>query len=246
MVFGDVSVSKAAFRGSLAIQGHANIADFDIGADKTCDDNTRSLLVGNSLKARSGTINNGYTVVGRGSSIHHSVSMPCTNRIERYSVLRNGDIDFDDLKLNLMKEASKICSTTPTGSTNVENSTLVFNVIKTGFSCYTYFRVTSNDLRLIDTWKYSGTDYYRNNIILVSGTRIDFKEFRMIGFNPRRTLIIFCAVYSSISIIDAKFHASIFSPSATLTTSNAIINGSIIVGGLRGSLATLNIPYATC
>lgn len=54
------------------------------------------------------------------------------------------------------------------------------------------------------------------------------------------------AIYGQVTIEDSKLHASILAPTTTLTVSNAIINGSIIVGALRGSVATLNIPYVTC
>lgn len=247
MVFGDLSVAKAAFRGALAVQRKAEMSDFDIAADKTCDNDVRSLVVGGSLTARSGTVHNGYTVVGRWSRIHHSVRLPCTNRVERHDPMRNGDIDFDEARRALSREAARMCLTKPTGTITVENSTMIFQPeAEETFSCYTYFLVKTTDLRLITVWQYNGEDYYRNVVITVSGSRAEFRNFRMLGFNPKRTLIVFCTVYGSYTVADAKLHASIFAPTASLSTMNAIINGSIIVGNLRGSIATLNMPYVTC
>lgn len=247
MVFGDMSVAKAAIKGSLGVQGKAEMAEFDIADDKFCDNDVRSIVVGGALTARSGSIKNGYTVVGRGSQIHHSVQMPCTNRVERHDPLRNGDIDFEDARNSLIRESADMCLTPASSTVTIENSTMSFSTEDaSSFSCYSYFRISTNDMRLIDTWQYNGTDYYRNVVILVIGASTEFREFRMIGFNPRRTLIVFCAVYGSYAIHNAKFHASIFAPTSSFTTMNAIINGSIIVGGLRGSIATLNQAYVTC
>lgn len=52
LVYGDVALAKGAIRGTLAAQGRANLLDFDIGADKICDFDGRSLVVGEELRAR--------------------------------------------------------------------------------------------------------------------------------------------------------------------------------------------------
>lgn len=246
LILGDISVAKAAFRGALAVQGKADLADFDIAGDKACNKDVRSVVVGRMLTARMGSINNGYTVVGRGSNIHHSVTMNCTNRVERHDPVRNDDIDFKPVRVSLIRETADFCMTTSGGTVISENSTMKFDPGEKGFSCYTVFQVTTSDLRLVDLWKYIGDDFYRNVVIVVTGLRADFRNFRMEGFNPRRTLIVFCAVYGSYGLYNAKFHASILAPTSAFTTMEAIINGSVVLGSLRGSIATLNVPYVTC
>lgn len=246
IIFGDASLAKAAFRGSLAVEGKANIADFDIGFDQPCDLDKRALLSAGPLNLRSGTLHNGYLVMGRNSQVHHTVKTPCTNRVERFSTTRNNDLDFVYARQGVVSETAQLCAAQANSNFTITNSTMSFHPGTPGFNCYSTFKVSANDLRLIDTWKYEGDDFYRNLIITVSGRKNEFREFRMLGFNPRRTLVVFCAMYGMVSIADAKFHSSILAPSNTFTMSNAIINGSIIVGGLRGSVATLNIPYVTC
>lgn len=246
LVFGDASLARAAIRGPLAIQSKADLADFDVAAHGDCDKDNRALVVGGTLTARMGAINSGYTVVGRRSSIHHTVRLTCTNRVEQYDPARNGDIDFVEMRNNVLRETGKMCVEDPTGEVEVVNSTMKFTLGETGFSCYTYFKVTTEDLRLVNRWEYAGDDFFRNIVIVVSGVKMDLKDFQMEGFNARRTLVVFCAVYGSFGVYNAKIHGSILAPTASFTTSNAIFNGSIIVGSLRGSLATLNTPYVTC
>lgn len=246
IVFGDVSLARAAIRGPLAVQGKADLADFDIAAHGDCDKDNRALVVGGTLNARMGAINSGYTVVGRRSSIHHTVRLTCTNRVEQYDPLRNGDLEFPELRANVLKETGEMCIKEPTAQVELANATIKFIAGDKGFSCYTFFRVTTDELRLVNRWEYHSDDYYRNIVIVVSGSKTDFRDFEMDGFNSKRTLVVFCAVYGSFGVYDAKIHGSILAPTASFTTSNAIINGSIIVGNLRGSLATLNTPYVTC
>lgn len=246
LVFGDASLARAAVRGPLAVQSKADLADFDVAAHGNCDKDTRALVVGGTLTARMGAVNSGYTVVGRRSSIHHTVRLTCTSRVEQYDPARNGDINFVEMRQNVLKETGKMCIEEPTGNVELVNSTMRFSLGEKGFSCYTYFKITTEDLRLVNRWEYAGDDFFRNIIIVVSGVKVDLKDFEMEGFNARRTLIVFCAVYGSFGVYNAKLHGSVLAPTASFTTSNAIFNGSIIVGNLRGSLATLNTPYVTC
>ncbi|KAI0564025.1 hypothetical protein FGB62_31g111 [Gracilaria domingensis] len=46
LLFDDISVAKAKFRGAIAMHGKAELADFDVGADKMCDKNRRAVRVG--------------------------------------------------------------------------------------------------------------------------------------------------------------------------------------------------------
>lgn len=246
LVLGDLSVTKAAFRGSLAVQGKADLADFDIAGDKMCNPDVRALVVGGALAARMGSINNGYAVVGRRSNIHHSVRMNCTNRVEQYDPVRNEDLDFPAVRIDLIRELSDLCASTGSGTVETVNETMTFDPGEIGYSCYSVFNVSTADMRLIHMWKFAGTDFYRNVIIVVSGLRSDFRDFRMEGFNPRRTLIVFCAVYGSFGLYNARFHGSLFAPTSSFTSMETIVNGSIIAASLRGSIATLNVPYVTC
>lgn len=245
-IFGDLSVTKAAFRGAIGVQERATLADFDIGGDFACDPDRRSVVAGQTLSARLGAINGGYIVAGRGSSIHHTVKLSCSNRVERYDVIRNGDLDFSSVRSLLLKEAAEYCINAPSENVRVENETMIFQAGERNFSCYTSFRISTTDLRLIKTWKLESDDEYRNIIIAVSGTKAEFREFQMIGFNPRRTLIVLCSVYSTFSMFNAKVQGSLLGPTSSFTTMETVINGSAILGSLRGSLATLNVPYITC
>lgn len=246
-IFGDLSVTKAAFRGAVGVQESATLADFDVGADFACDPDRRSVVAGRSLSARMGSIHGGYIVAGRGSSIHHTVTLSCTNRVERYDVVRNGDLDFSSVRSLLLKEATEYCINTPVAdNVRVENETVVFHTGQRNFSCYSSFRVAAADLRLIKIWKLESDDAYQNVVIVVTGTKAEFRDFQMIGFNPRRTLIIFCSIYSTFSTFNARIQGSILGPTSSFTTMETIINGSVILGNLRGSLATLNVPYITC
>ncbi|PXF49806.1 hypothetical protein BWQ96_00458 [Gracilariopsis chorda] len=246
LVLGDLSVAKAAFRGAIAVQGKAELADFDVGSDLGCDKDFRAVTVGKTLNARMGSVNGGYTVVGRGSKVHHSVSMKCSNRVEQYDSVHNGDVEFSEVRRSVLREAAEMCVSTPTGTVESANETLRFVPGEKGFSCYTFFKVSTDDLRLVQRWEYAGDDYYRNIVIVVSGLRSEFRDLRMHGFNPRRTLIVFCAVYGSFELYNAKVQASVLAPTASITTMDSIVNGSLIIGALRGSLATLNVPYVTC
>lgn len=246
-IFGDLSVTKAAFRGAIGVQERATLADFDVGGDFACDPDRRSMVVGRTLSARMGAIHGGYIVAGRGSSIHHTVKLSCSNRVERYDVVRNGDVDFDSVRRLLLKESAEYCvNTAPAENVRVENETMIFQAGERGVSCYTSFRVSTADLRLIKTWRLESDDHYRNIIVVLSGSKAEFRDFQMIGFNPRRTLIVLCSIYSSFSLFNAKIQGSIMGPTSMFTTMETIINGSVIMGGLRGSIATLNVPYITC
>lgn len=246
VIFGDVSLARAAVKGPLAVQGKAELAEFDVAGNGNCDKDARSLVVAGKLTARMGAVNSGYTVVGSRSRIDHSVKMTCTSRVEQYDPQRNGDIEFDTQRGNVLREAGDMCVTTPTGEVEYDNGTLTFTPGDPGFSCYTFFKLQTDDLRLVNKWVYAGDDFYRNIVIVVSGLKVDFRDFVMEGFNSRRTLIVFCAIYGSFGLYNAKLHGSLLAPTASFTTSNAIINGSVIAGGLRGSLATLHTNYVTC
>ena len=246
LILGDLSVAKAAFRGSLAVMGRAEISDFDIASSKDCDKDVRSIVVGKSLVARMGSINGGYTVLGRGSKVHHTVRMPCTTRVEQYDPRRNGDIDFAEARSALNKETGDLCVTPTTGEVQTENETMKFVPGEERYSCYNQFKVSTRDLRLINKWEFAGNETGRNNIIAVVGLRNEFRDFRMDGFNPRRTLIVFCAVRGSFGLYNTRFQGSILAPGVSFTTMDTIMNGSLIIGGLRGSLATLFTPYETC
>lgn len=246
IIFGDVSLARAAVKGPLAVMGKANLADFDIAGNGDCDKDTRSLVVGGALTARMGAVNSGYTVVGRRSRIDHSVRMTCTSRVEQYDPHRNGDLEFDTMRVNVLRETGDMCVTNPTGEVENVNGTLRFSPGEPGFSCYTYFKVKTDDLRLVNKWEYASDDTFRNIVVVVSGLRVDFRDFVMEGFNAKRTLIVFCAVYGSFGFYNAKLHGSVLAPTASFTTSNTVINGSIIAGNLRGSLATLRTAYITC
>lgn len=246
IVFGDMSVAKAAFKGSIAVMGKALIEDFIIGEGKDCHKDSRSVVVAKSLTARMGSISGGYTVMGRSSKVDHTVKMPCTTRIEQYDPKRNGDMDFKPMRSAVIREAADMCISVPNGEVTTENSTMTFQDGEKELSCYSYFKVTTDQLRLVNKWEYAGTDFYRNVVIVISGFRSEFRDFRMVGFNPRRTLVVFCAVYSAMAFSNAKFHASILAPTTSFTAMETIINGSIIVGAIRGSLATLDLPYVTC
>lgn len=246
VIFGDVSLARAAVKGPLAVQGKAELADFDIAGNGNCDKDARALVVAGKLTARMGAVNSGYTVVGSRSRIDHSVKMTCTSRVEQYDPQRNGDIEFDALRGNVLRETGDMCVTSPTGEVESENGTMTFRPGEPGFSCYTFFKVQTDELRLIKKWVYAGDDFYRNIVIVVSGFKVDFRDFGMEGFNARRTLIVFCAVYGSFGLYNAKLHASLLAPTASFTTSNAIINGSVVAGNLRGSLATIHTNYVTC
>lgn len=246
VVFGDVSLARAAVKGPLAVMGKAVLADFEVAGTGNCDKDARSLVVGGALNARSGAVNSGYTVVGRRSHIDHSVRMTCTSRVEQYDPRRNGDIEFDTMRVSVLQETGSMCLKKANGEVESVNGTLKFMPGEPGHSCYTYFQVKADDLRLINKWEYAGDDFFRNIIIVISGQRVDFRDFIMEGFNSKRTLIVFCAVYGSFGLYDAKMHGSVLAPTASFTLSNAIINGSIIAGNLRGSLATLKTAYVTC
>lgn len=246
MVFGDLSVAKAAFRGAIAVQGRAEVADFDIGGDLGCDKDVRAITVGKALIARMGSVNGGYTIVGRGSKVHHSVRMKCSNRVEQYDAVHNGDVEFAEVRRSVLRETAELCVSAATGTVENANDTLRFVPGEGGFSCYTVFKLNTEQLRLVRRWQYAGDDYYRNVVIVVSGLRSELRDLRMTGFNPRRTLIVLCAVYGSLELYNARVQASVLAPTASLTTMDSIVNGSLIVGALRGSLATLNLPYVTC
>lgn len=246
VIFGDVSLARAAVKGPLAVMGKAELADFDVAGTGDCDKDARSLVVAGALTARMGAVNSGYTVVGRRSRIDHSVRMTCTKRVEQYDPLRNGDLEFDIMRVKVLRETGNMCVTTPTGEVENVNGTLRFLPGEPGYSCYTFFKVKTDDLRLINKWEYAGDNFFRNIVIVVSGLKVDFRDFVMEGFNSRRTLIVFCAVYGSFGLYNAKLHGSLLAPTASFTTRNAIINGSLIAGNLRGSLATLNTAYITC
>lgn len=246
VVFGDMSVAKAAIAGRLAVMGKAQMENFDIAASKKCDKDSRSITVAKSLTARMGSINNGYTVVGRGTKIHHSVQMSCTNRVEQYDPRRNGDIEMIELRSNCIREAGELCATGPTGTVESANGTMKFIPGEGGYSCYSYFRVTTEELRLVNRWEYAGEDFNQNVVIVVSGKKYDFQDFRMEGFNSRRTIMIFCAIYGNFGLYNTRLHGAILAPTATFTAMDSIVNGSMIVGNLRGSFATLNVPYVTC
>lgn len=245
-VFGDLSVAKAAFRGTLAVHGKADLADFDIAASRTCSNDARALVSSGRVVARMGAVRNGYLVVGARSNLHHTVQTPCSNRVERFDPRRNGDPDLVQLRSDVIRESADLCVTSTGGTTETANDTMRFTPDDKGFSCYTFFKVHVDDLRLVRTWEYTGKDYYRNIVIVVTGLRADFRDLRMSGFNPRRTLIVFCAVYGSFGFYNARVHASILGPASSFTAMDSIFNGSLIVGGLRGSLATIDTPYVTC
>lgn len=246
LIFGEITGAKLAIRGALGVSGNAEIADFDIGGDGQCNREKRMITVKKSLTARMGSIHNGYTVVGKGSKIHHSVRMTCTNRVEAHDPHRNGDIDFEEMHTGVIREVSEMCVTEPTGAVETDNSTMKFDPGEKGYSCYTFFRITTNDLRLVNRWEYVGDDFYRNIVVVVSGLKAEFRDFQMIGFNPRRTLVVFCAVYGSFGLYNAKIQGSLLAPTASFTSLGTIVNGSIITGGMRGSFVTLNVPYVTC
>lgn len=246
-IFGDLSVAKAAFRGAVAVQGRASLADFDIGGDLTCSSDSRTIVVGRTLSARVGAIHGGFVVAGRGSSLHHTVRLSCGTRMDRYDVLRNGDLDFNTVRTSLLRETADFCvGGSISDNVHVENETMTFRAGERGFSCYTTFRITVADMRLITKWRYESDDFYRNIVISVVGSRAEFRNFQMIGFNPRRTLVVFCSIYGSFDLYNSNFQASMLAPTSTFTAMETVINGSIISGGLRGSLATLNIPYLVC
>lgn len=244
LVLGDLSVAKAAFRGPLAVQGRADLSDFDISLSRSCNRDNRAVTVGGSLSARMGTIHGGYTVLGKGSSVHHSVKMECTSRVERYDPLRNGDMEFGPMRERLIRENAEMCVSK---SLPVEpvNETMTFRQEGETFSCYDYFRVKTADLRLVQKWVYEG-DYDRNVVIMVSGLRHEFREFRMLGFNPKKTLVVFCAIYGNFGLYNTRFSGSLMGPTSSFVTMDTIVNGSLIVGALRGSMASLDVPYHTC
>lgn len=246
VVLGDASLARAAVRGPLAVMGKADLADFDVGGTGTCDKDVRTLVVGGTLTARMGAVHNGYIVVGRRSSIHHTVRRTCTSRTEQYDPHRNGDIEFAEMRANVLRETGDMCVTEATGEVHVANETLRFVPGDPGFSCYTYFKVRTDDLRLVNKWEFAGEDKSRNVVIVISGLKVDFRDFQMDGFNAKRTLIVFCSVYGSFGFFGAKLHGSVLAPATSFTMMNAIFNGSIIAGTLRGSLATLNTRYLTC
>lgn len=245
-ILGDLSVARTVFKGSVAAKGDANLNDFDIGASKTCDADSRSLVVAGSLTARAGAIHNGYTVFGRRSSIDYTVRMPCSTRVERYDVKRNGDIDFDAVKRAVLHEGVRTCLVEPTGNVTVANGTMEFDPGEKGYSCYTHFAVPSSELRLTREWRYVGDDFYRNLIITVRGSKLELKDLAMVGFNPRRTLVVFCAILGSQTLLNVRLEASVMAATSALTTTDALVNGSIIAGSLRGSIAAMNAPYVTC
>lgn len=248
LAFGDVSLARAAIRGALAVQYKADLADFDIAAHGDCDHDRRALIVGGSLTARMGAINSGYAVVGRRSSIHHTVRLTCTSRVEQYDPVRNGDMEFEEMRREVLKEMGGICVKDADGEVEVVNGTMKFKVgDEETFGCYKYFKVTTEDMRVTNRWEMmDGKAKGQNIVIVVSGKEVEMRDFEMTGFNSKRTLIAFCAVYGKFGVYNAKIHGSVLAPTASFTTSNAIFNGSLIVGNLRGSLATLNTPYVTC
>lgn len=179
--------------------------------------------------------------------------MPCTNRIERYSVTRNDDLDFAGARKDVLRETSRLCSNKPTGQIKYDNATLHFlpqaesaAALNDELNCYLYYRVHANDLRLVTTWVNDVANPYKNIVVFVSGKKLTLDNFRMIGFNPRRTLLVFCSIYATHSMYNSKIHASVLAPTVSFTFANSIVNDSMILGGLRGSLATLNVPYVTC
>lgn len=247
LVLGDLSVAKTAVRGAVAVSGRTQIEDFDFAADKKpCNKESRALTVGGVLAARMGSINNGYTVAGKGSKIHHSVRMACTNRVERYSAGKGAHIDFSEVRTSLIKESGDLCVTPESGTVETVNETMIFTPIEGSFSCYSVFKVQADAMAQVNKWKYGGGDFYRNIVINVVGKLAAFREFRMVGFNPRRTLISFCATYGKFDLINARIHANVLAPTASFTATETVINGSVIVGDLRGTLAILNVPYVTC
>lgn len=224
----------------------AEIANFDIGRDIPCDKNKPSVIVAGKLTARMGTISGGYLVLGRSSELQQTVKLPCTTRVENHDSIRNGDIDFAELRPFLLHESMNYCLKTDGDRVNVTGDSIIFTPNEHSYSCQSFYQVYPDQVRLARRFVNNGTDYYRNVVIAISGMRVELRDFRMEGFNPRRTLLVYCGNYGDFGWYNARISASVFAVTSSFTAMDSIVNGSIIAGGLRGSLATMNVPYVTC
>lgn len=246
MVFGNLRLAKSAVKGTVAVTGSASLEDFEFAGDKNCDVKTRALTVVGGLNARMGSINNGYTVAGRRSDISRTVRMPCSQKVVPYNPQKLSIIPYEDLQFSLIKESGDMCVSATSGEVQMENETMKFVPANNSYSCYTVFEVNPDDLRLIKRWEYTGEDPERNVIISVKGKRASMRDFAMIGFNAKRTLLLFCSSYGIFEFFNSRIHASVFAPLTTFTVMDTIVNGSMITGPLRGTLAVLKTPYLTC
>ncbi|CAN8069129.1 unnamed protein product [Agarophyton chilense] len=267
LVFGDATVAKAAFRGALAVQGRAELSHFDIGADQTCDVTRPTLLVRGALVARAGALHGGHAVVGARSRLHHSVQRTCSQRVEAYDAVHTAaHLDFDAARRAVLRETAELCVAHSSGHVTLRNDTLLLTPRSRArsVSCYALFHVRAADLRLARRWRllsprdddddqddddqqrWGGRSAFRNVVLVVSGMRAELRDVRMRAFNARRTLLVFCAVYGTLDMYNVKLRASVLAPTASLTAMDSVVNGSLVVGGLRGSLAALHAAYATC
>lgn len=248
LVLGNLNLAKSSVQGPVAVSGRAQLEEFDINSAGSCNEKNRALTVGGRLSASMGAIRNGYTVVGRGSRLKHNVQLACSSRVERYDARRLRIRDFEEHRTSLIKESGDICVNPVSGSVekDLTNSVYRFTPGNTTYSCYTVFSVSVGELASIRMFEFMGSNKDQNVLILLTGKYTTLRDFSMVGFNPVRTLLVFCSVYGHIELFNARIHASILAPTTEFTSMGTVMNGSLIASGLRGKIAVLYQPYVTC
>lgn len=189
----------------------------------------------------------GPVCVGRKSRIAHTVHRKCSEKVDRYRE-RRAKVNFEQLRRSLIREGGELCRLPPGGKVKLseDGETMEFYPGNNTYSCYNVFRVQAKNLRNVRKWVHKGDNYYQNFVISILGKKTHMKDFAMVGFNARRTVISFCSVYGKFDVFNSRIHASIIAPLTTVTSMDTVINGSLAADTVRGRLVMLRQPYVTC
>lgn len=241
--YGSVRLAKSAIRGRVAVQGGAQLEEFDIGRDLTqCEPSEVVLSTTGQLQASMGAVHNGHIRGGRGSRVSHSVSRACSTSVERAT--NAGELA--ELERALLRDTRETCELASTATMDKQNAThAVFRPATGTYSCYSVFQVSSDDLVGAKEWRYEGSPE-RNLIITIKGRRATVRDFAMRGFNAARTLIVFCGMYGNYQLLNTRIHSSILGPTTSFTAMESIVNGSVVTGSLRGKVVILRNEYTPC
>lgn len=249
-VLGSIDLAKSAVKGPVSVSGNADLNEFEFNADRPCNKHMRALTVAGRLQARMGSINNGYTVAGSGSKVQHNVRMSCTSRVEAYNPRKLMIESFEDQRESLIREHGDVCVSPPTGLVELseDGTTLKFTPSNDTYSCYSVFRLETRDLETVtlDTLEYLGKDKTQNVVLLLIGKRLSMRNMKMVGFNPRRTLLSFCSVYGKVEIHNSRIQGAVLAPTTYFTFMDSVVNGSMVTADVRGKLAVLDQSYVTC
>jgi choice-of-anchor A domain-containing protein len=248
LALGNLNLAKSSVEGRVGVSGQAELVEFEFNKAHKCDKYTPAVVVQGALHASMGSINNGYTIVGRSSRISHNVRMSCSSRVETYNAEAQKIQSFEEHRQSLIRESGDVCANPTSGEVRVDEEKKVMQLVpgNSTYSCYAVFKTSTEALASVNRLEYAGTDLDRNVLINVSGKFATLRDFAMVGFNPQRTLMTFCGIQGHVELYNNRLHCSLFAPTTEFTVMGTVVNGSMITGDLRGKIVLLNQPYMTC